>query len=365
LISGGGTGGHVYPLLVVADALKEVADELDFLYVGHAGGLEEPIISRTGLPFEEVASGPIRGKSPWALAGSLYRLWQGYRQSRALLIRWQPDVILTSGGYVSVPVVLAGWQNKVPVMVYLPDLEPGLAVRLQGRFADRIAVSFQEVEHHFPASKVWVSGYPVRASIFEADRATGYEALGLDPMRKTLLGFGGSRGARRINQALLAGLSELTAEHQVVHITGQLDWPWVEETKGQLSGETQVRYHAYPYLHDKELAAALATADLVVARAGASTTAEFPAVGLPSILVPYPYSGQHQQPNADFMVRHGAAVCIDDADLGDELVPTIRRLLASQTTLEQMSQCARALSRPDAAYRLASELVRLADKGEE
>jgi UDP-N-acetylglucosamine--N-acetylmuramyl-(pentapeptide) pyrophosphoryl-undecaprenol N-acetylglucosamine transferase len=333
--------------------------------VGHPGGLEESILSRTDLTFEKVTSGPIRGTNPWTLAKSLYMLWRGYRQARALIKRWQADVVLTSGGYVSVPVALAAWRNKVPTMVYLPDLEPGLAVRLQGRFANRIAVSFDEVQRFFPEHKVWVSGYPVRASIFSADRTAGYKALGLDPRRKTFLVFGGSRGARPINQALVAGLSELVAEHQVVHATGQVDWPWVKEQRETLSAEIQAHYYAYPYLHDEMLFAAFATADLVVARAGAATTAEFPAVGLPSILVPYPYSGQHQQLNADFMVAHGASVCIDDADLGKELVPTVNRLLADKTTLDRMSQCARALSRPDAAHRLASELIRLAHKGEE
>jgi UDP-N-acetylglucosamine--N-acetylmuramyl-(pentapeptide) pyrophosphoryl-undecaprenol N-acetylglucosamine transferase len=365
LISGGGTGGHVYPLLVVADALKETADEVDILYVGHHGGLEESILSRTDLPFEKIESGPIRGTNPWTLAQSLYRLWRGYRQSRALLARRQPDVVLTSGGFVSVPLALAARRSGVPVMVYLPDLEPGLAVRLQGRFANRIAVSFDEVKRSFPERKVWVSGYPVRASIFDADRTAGYGTLALDPGRKTFLSFGGSRGARAINHALIAGLPALVAEHQVIHVTGQLDWPWVQEQRDALPAEIQAHYQVYPYLHDEQLFAAFAAADLVVARAGAATTAEFPAAGLPSILVPYPYSGRHQQLNADFMVAHGAAVCIDNAELGEKLVPTINRLLSDNATLEQMSQCARALSRPDAAHRLASELMRLAYKGEE
>jgi UDP-N-acetylglucosamine--N-acetylmuramyl-(pentapeptide) pyrophosphoryl-undecaprenol N-acetylglucosamine transferase len=168
-----------------------------------------------------------------------------------------------------------------------------------------------------------------------------------------------------VNQALTAGLPELLAEYQVLHVTGQLDWPWVKEQKETLPSEMQARYHIHPYLHDEKLFAAFATADLVVARAGAATTAEFPAAGLPSILVPYPYSGQHQQRNADFMVEHGAAVCLDNDDLGSTLIPTIIRLLADEATLDRMRQSARALARPEAAHRLASELTRLANKGEE
>lgn len=364
-MSGGGTGGHVYPLLVVADALKEAPEAIDILYVGHSGGLEAGIIARTSLPFRTIEAGPIRGTTPWGLAQSILRLWRGTRQSRRLLQEWQPDVVLTSGAYVSVPVAIAASSAGIPVLVYLPDLKPGLSVRLQSRFADRIAVSFDEVLRFFPAGKVWVSGYPVRSEIRSDIREAGFDLLGLNRALKTLLGFGGSRGARAVNEALTAVLPGLLADYQVIHITGELDWPWVRQVRDSLPPEQRAFYHAYPYLHGQELAAALATADLAVARAGASTLAEFPAVGLPSVLVPYPYSGPTQQPNADFMVAHGAAVCVPDAELREQLEPTVRRLLSDEALLTRMSACARDLFTPGAAQRLAAELFRLADKKEE
>jgi UDP-N-acetylglucosamine--N-acetylmuramyl-(pentapeptide) pyrophosphoryl-undecaprenol N-acetylglucosamine transferase len=224
---------------------------------------------------------------------------------------------------------------------------------------DRVAVSFEEVCRYFPGDKVWVSGYPVRSALLEADRAAGYRRLDLDPSLKTLLVLGGSRGARPLNRALMTILRELLARYQIVHVSGQLDWPEVSRGIDQLSEEEQNRYRAYPYLHE-ELGAAMAIADLVVARAGAATMAEFPAVGLPSVLVPYPYSGQHQGLNADFMVAHGAAVRLDEAHLEARLRPTVMRLLDDGLTLERMGERARALSRPDAARRLAKELHRLA-----
>jgi UDP-N-acetylglucosamine--N-acetylmuramyl-(pentapeptide) pyrophosphoryl-undecaprenol N-acetylglucosamine transferase len=150
---------------------------------------------------------------------------------------------------------------------------------------------------------------------------------------------------------------------QIVHITGELDWPEAERMRDGLPKDLQMHYHAYPYLHGEELAAAFVSVDLAVARAGASTMAEFPAVGLPSILVPYPYSGQHQQLNADFMVAHGAAVCLDDADLGN-LGSTVTRLLDDEDGLRHMSERARMMSRPDAAHRLASAVIDLAGVGE-
>jgi UDP-N-acetylglucosamine--N-acetylmuramyl-(pentapeptide) pyrophosphoryl-undecaprenol N-acetylglucosamine transferase len=351
----------VYPLLVVAHALEEECSDVDILYVGHAEGLEASIVARTNLPFHRVEAGPIRGTTPLSLVKSLRQLWRGFRQARALLSEWKADVVATTGSYVSAPVALAAWRARVPVLVYLPDLEPGLAVRLQARFADRIAVSFEEVRQHFPPDKVWVSGYPVRPEIGRVRRASAVEILGLSPERKTLLGFGGSRGARSVNRALVDILPDLLADYQVVHITGQLDWPEVSKRRDALGPEAQRWYHAYPYLHGEQVAAALAASDLVVARAGAATMAEFPAVGLPSVLVPYPYSGQHQQLNADYMVSRGAAVCIDDAVLQEQLKPTVLHLLSDERALQEMSARARALARPDAARELARALVRLAN----
>jgi UDP-N-acetylglucosamine--N-acetylmuramyl-(pentapeptide) pyrophosphoryl-undecaprenol N-acetylglucosamine transferase len=316
------------------------------------------------LTYRAIDAAPIRGVMPWQLAGNVLCLWRGHRQARRLLAQWAADVVLVSGAYLSVPIVLAAWRRRIPAMVYLPDREPGLAVRFISRFVQRIAVSFDQVRDTFARAvrhKVWVSGYPVRAALLDVDREGGIRELDLDPGLKTLLVMGGSRGARAINRALVTVLPDLLARCQVIHITGQLDWPWVEGERDRLSPDERARYRAYPYLH-RELPAAMAAADLVVARAGAATLAEFPAVGLPSILVPYPYSGQHQEANADFMVAHGASVRIDDADLGETLGTTVLRLLEDEHVLERMRTAAQALARPDAAAQLARELCRMGER---
>jgi UDP-N-acetylglucosamine--N-acetylmuramyl-(pentapeptide) pyrophosphoryl-undecaprenol N-acetylglucosamine transferase len=339
--------------------------------------MEASIVAQTNLAYQAVDSAPIRGIAPWQLWENVSRLWRGYRQAYQLLTQWAADVALVSGAYVSVPVALAARRCRIPTMIYLPDREPGLAVRLLSWFVDRIAVSFEPVRDAFPAPnrhKVWVSGYPVRAALRAAlpeagaqtaDRSAQYDVLGLDPALKTLLVLGGSRGARPINQALVAALPELLERCQIVHVTGHLDWEWVRAEWERLRAETPAdevgRYRAYAYLHE-ELVAAMVAADLVVARAGAATLAEFPAVGLPSILVPYPYSGQHQGANADFMVAHGASVRVDNADLDTQLKPTVLRLLGDEQAMKRMSDRARALARPGAARQLAAELRRLALK---
>jgi UDP-N-acetylglucosamine--N-acetylmuramyl-(pentapeptide) pyrophosphoryl-undecaprenol N-acetylglucosamine transferase len=333
--------------------------------VGSPGGIEESILARTEIPYRTVDSAPIRGAAPWKLLGNLAHLWRGFRQSLRLLDEWPADVVLVSGAYVCVPVALAAWRRRVSVLVYLPDREPGLAIRLLSWLVDRIAVSFDQVVETFPAAnrdKVWVSGYPVRADLIavrDMDRAAACTALGLDPDLQTLLVLGGSRGARAINEALVAALPELLEQCQVVHISGQLDWSWVEQASAKLPARLQARHHPYAYMYE-ELGTAMAAADLVVARAGAATLAEFPAVGLPSILVPYPYSGQHQAANADFMEAHGAGMRLDNDGLEAQLKPTVLGLLNDRQALDLMAARAQALARPEAALRLARELRRLA-----
>jgi UDP-N-acetylglucosamine--N-acetylmuramyl-(pentapeptide) pyrophosphoryl-undecaprenol N-acetylglucosamine transferase len=271
-----------------------------------------------------------------------------------MLANFGTDVVFITGGYASVSVALAAWSKHMPIVIYLPDIVPGMAIQYLSRLAAKIAVTSEESYRFFRRDKVVVTGYPVRAEVFELSQREGREALGLEQDVKTLLVFGGSRGARSINRAAVAGLRELLPKCQMVHITGSLDASWVTGAAKSLPQELRARYHQYDYLHN--MPHALVAADLVVARAGASTLGEFPAAGLPAVLVPYPHSGQHQQPNALYMVAGGAAELLPDAALEEELVPTVRALLEDETRWESMRQAARAMSRPDAAERIADLL---------
>ena len=369
MISGGGTGGHVYPILAVVERWKMESGKgkmesnlhlpaSNFLYVGSRGGVEEGIVSREGLPFTTISTGALRGLAPWTVAGHLFKMMAGFVQSLGIVRDFSPDVVLVTGGYVCAPVAAAAWLRRVPLLVLLPDLEPGLAVRALSRLAKRVAVSFPEVAKYFDPGKVVTAGYPVRAGFFAADRAEARRAFGLEKELKTITVFGGSRGAHSINLALSQCLERLLEVCQVIHICGPLDAEWVMENRTQLPDQLRSRYRAYPYLHE-EMPGALAAADLAVARAGAATLGEFPALGLPSILVPYPYAGQHQELNADYLVSRGAAVKIADADMGDKLLPTILELLDDEEALAGMGARARALARPDAAQRVAQELRRI------
>ncbi len=306
VVSGGGTGGHVYPALAVVEAMlgqgqTKAADAVDVLWVGSKGGIEEDLIAQAGLQFVGLAAGGLRGMGPVVKVRNAARLAGGFWQARGVLARFRPDVVLSTGGYVSAAMTLAAWLKRIPVLIYLPDIVPGQAIQKLSRFAARIAVTSEESCRYFDRSKVVVTGYPVRPEILTLSRAEARQALGLDPQSKVLLVFGGSQGARSINQALMAGLASLLPVCQVVHVSGRLDADWVTSAARDLPEAVRARYHHYDYLHDMPLA--LVAADLAVARAGAATLGEFPAAGLPAVLVPYPYSGQHQNPNADYMAE--------------------------------------------------------------
>jgi UDP-N-acetylglucosamine--N-acetylmuramyl-(pentapeptide) pyrophosphoryl-undecaprenol N-acetylglucosamine transferase len=282
------------------------------------------------------------------------RIFGSVGRARSLLSEFQPDVILVTGGYACVSVTLAARLLRIPVLIYLPDIVPGLAIRILSRFATRVAVTSEESYHYLARDKVVVTGYPVRADIFRLDRDQARQLLQLDVGEPVVLVFGGSRGARSINRALVAGLCELLPECQVIHVSGRLDSDWVGAAARQLPEELQARYRHYAYLHDMPVA--LVAADLAVARAGASTMGEFPAAGLPAILVPYPYSGQHQQANADYMARSGGARVLADAELGVQLVPMVLAMLADREELANMRESARAMVREDAAEAIAEQL---------
>jgi UDP-N-acetylglucosamine--N-acetylmuramyl-(pentapeptide) pyrophosphoryl-undecaprenol N-acetylglucosamine transferase len=310
------------------------------------------------LSFVSLSAAPIRGRAPWIIVRNLVYTLAGVQQALREIKNFGPEVIFATGGYVSAPVVVAGWLRRVPVLIYLPDIEPGLAIRVLSRLAQRVAVSVEESRRYFPAHKTTVTGYPVRSELLTADKGEAQKALGLQESLKTLLVFGGSRGAHSINLALSKVLDRLLDVCQIVHICGRLDAQWVESQQAELPAHWRVRYKVYAYLHE-EMAQALAAADLVVARAGAATLGEFPALGLPSILVPYPYAGRHQELNANYLVSRGAAAKIDNADLEEKLLPTVTGLLDNEELLIRLGERARSLARPEAAQRIADELREL------
>ena len=437
-LSGGGTGGHVYPALAVAEVLFDNRGRADqeqgvsgvstidqpslakeLVYIGSIGGMEQRIVAQESrLPYHALPTAALRGRSPLVLLRNIATLMAGTLAALRLLQDLQPVAILGTGGYVCVPLFLAARLRNIPTIIYLPDVVPGLAVRFLSRIATCVACSVADsrdhlgarfaLQHgnpheqttqpaqareksstskHFP--RLVVTGYPVRQELFVQERAVCCQVFGLREDMPVLVVYGGSRGARSINRAMQALLPTLLSFTQVIHICGREgDEGWLRETVEGLDARLQARYRLYPYLGtqavrsaeqevsvtDEEegsaqptMVRALGAADLAVCRSGASVLGELPALGLPAILVPYPYV--HQDENADYLVRNGAAIKIADSEMmGTQQSPLqsplflqIRRLLTTDRQVRiSMATQSRLLARPDAAQCLAKTLYSLA-----
>ena len=360
IITGGGTGGHVYPALAVAAALSDEKESSSLLYIGTGSGIEADIVGRQNISFASIRAGALRGRSPLRSIVNLGEMVWGIVQSFFILRRFRPQAILATGGYVCAPVALAAWMRRVPILIYLPDVEPGWAVRFLAMFAAKVAVTSGRSKAFLPSHKVVRTGYPVRPAFIGLDKRAEKAYFQLDPQLKTVLVYGGSQGAHSINMTIGKMLPQLLDLCQVLHLSGKRDEAWLEDLRDELPEMQRQRYRIYGYLHD-DLPKAFAAADLAISRAGAAIMGEFPAVGLPSIIIPYPYAGAHQRRNAQFMVERGAAIELEEVSL-DALLTTIQRLLDDEGLLAEMSENARALARPDAAGRIA-ELLREIRKG--
>jgi UDP-N-acetylglucosamine--N-acetylmuramyl-(pentapeptide) pyrophosphoryl-undecaprenol N-acetylglucosamine transferase len=362
LVCGGGTGGHVYPALAAIAELQRFGVEVnDIMWIGTHGQMEEELVPRAGLRLETIAGGPVAGVPLWTKLMNSARLAWSISTAARLLRRFCPHVLLLTGGYVNVPVALAARMDRLPAVIYLPDVEPGAAIRFLSRFAHRVACTADASRAYFPDNKVVVTGYPVRPELRTAaqmPKATALTTFDLTSERRTLFVFGGSRGARSINRALAKILPDLLAEFQVIHVSGTLDWPEVEGNAAALPAESRKHYRPYPYLH-QQMGTAFRAADLVVARAGASMLGEAPAFGVPSILVPYPHAWRYQKVNADYLADRGAAIRLDDDKLAADLLPTVQALLRDPQRLATMAAAAKTLDLPDAAQNLAALLLAL------
>jgi len=356
VVCAGGTGGGIYPALAAVSELRQrgVADE-DILWIGAKGEMEETLVPKAGLRLETIPAGPIVGVPLPTRVRSAAKLARGFGAALGHVRRFRPAVVFMTGGYVAAPVAAAARLRGVPIVVYLPDVEPGSTIRAVMPLARRVACTTDGSRAFVPAHKMVVTGYPVRPEIRAARRLSRAEALAhfdLRPGRPTLFVFGGSRGARAINRALMGILPALLAEAQVIHVSGALTWPEVEANAATLPAELRACYRPYAYLHE-EMGPAFRAADLVVARAGASMLGECPAFGLPSVLVPLTFAWRYQKVNADYLTERGAAVQLTDETLPKALLPTVRALLFAPDRLAGMAAAAAALDRPEAAADLA------------
>lgn len=367
MLTGGGTGGHVYPALAVASELRRRVPEVEFLYVGTRDGLEARIVPSAGMPFRSVRARGFIRKRPPDMVRAVFDLVRGYRTAVALVRAFRPHVVLGTGGYVMVPVVLAATRCRVPVVLHEQNALPGVANRWLSRHAEAVAVPFDEARPAFPrARRVEVTGNPTRPELLETETKAARRELGLDPDRPVVLVTSGSRGARSINLAAAEWIRSGRVPAQVLLSTGHAYHAEVVRSLAAAGLDAATLADrgvvVVPYIDRMDLA--LAAASLAVARAGALTIAEFTARGVPSILVPSPnVTHDHQRRNAEVLQRAGAAVLLPDAELSaTRMGRLVAELLGDGQRLEAMAAAARSLGRPDAGRRLAALLLEAAGR---
>ncbi len=357
ILSGGGTGGHIYPALAVAQALRQETGNdgpPELLYVGVPGRMDDSIVRQAGLALAMVRAGPLRVGSPLAMLRGVANLAVGTVQAWRLLGRFRPDAVFATGGYASVPVGIAARCRRLPLLVYLPDVRPGWAVRLLSRLATRIATTTERSLSELPADKGVAVGYPVREAFWSANRDEARRRLGLPQDANVLLVSGASQGAHSLNLAVSEQLDALLDLCHVLHLTGAADEASGHARRDALPEAKRARYHVFGYL--EQMADAMAAADLAVMRSGASVLGELPAVGLPAILVPGVYEGGYdQRENARFLEEQGASLVLENDSLA-RLADSVRELLADDAKRRAMAEAVRRLAQPEAAKRIARML---------
>ena len=380
LLTGGGTGGHVYPALAIANEIRRTRADAQFLYVGHRDKLDAWVVPEQGYPICFVRARPFpRSRSLVALLRFACALVVGVVQGAFILVRYRPQIIISTGGFVSAPILFAHGAlakiglSRARVFLYEPNAHPGLLNQLTGRLAQRVGVAFEQASRWFDAERVAVVGYPVRRSFFELDRAATRKKLGIDPSRKVVLAFGGSGGAKAINEAVLNALFRWHAAGLVViHVTGRYkgpDYDAVAETEAALAamglaGECDW-YRRLDYAD--QIADLVGAADLVICRSGAGTLTELAVSGTPALIVPLPTAAEdHQALNAREMERIGAASVLyqeafwDDACVysldGEKLARQVLALCADEERLQAMSAAAKTMPKANSLELIAAEL---------
>lgn len=352
-ISGGGTGGHIYPALALIEQLKKRDLLDDVMYVGTQRGLESRIVPAAGIPFKTVELQGFKRSLSLTNIKTVTLFLTSISKAKRILKDFKPDVVVGTGGYVSAALVYAATRMHIPTVIHEQNSVAGVTNKFLARFVDKIAIAFPEVASAFPKAKIVVTGNPRAqqvAGLKPNDRLTEF---GLSGAKRTLLIFGGSRGAPRINEAAVAAIPTFgQADFQTLFVTGRVHYDSVRQTLPQpLPSNVKV----VPYIDD--MPAILPDVSLVIGRSGATSIAELTALGLPSVLIPSPnVTGNHQFINANSLAKKGAAIVIKEEALNAQFVQTVTRLMNDASALSAMAQAAKALGVPDASDRLIAVL---------
>lgn len=363
ILTGGGTGGHIFPLVAVAREIQEkLRDEAEFLFIGPAGKLEKEAMEKEGIASKIILCGKMRRYFSLKNIPDAFRTPIGIIQSLWLMLKFMPDAVFAKGGYASFPVVIAAWLYRIPVLIHESDAIPGSSNRVMASFANRIAYSYPTAEEYFPKMKLFLTGNPIRQEILGGSMEIARNKFNLAESMPTILVIGGSQGCQAINEAIIRVLPQLLHRAQVIHQTGDENFDSVVRgaaTVGVKAGHGG--YQVFPFLSAEDLGSALAASDLVITRAGANAISEIAAYGKPLIIIPLTNSANnHQQMNAYAIAKIGGAIVLEESNLGEHiLLEKIDILLHDKGLARDMGEKARVFYHPDAAERIAEGVINL------
>ncbi|MEH7414194.1 undecaprenyldiphospho-muramoylpentapeptide beta-N-acetylglucosaminyltransferase [Neobacillus drentensis] len=358
VVSGGGTGGHIYPALALIREIQKENEETEFLYIGTTNGLESKLVPRENIAFKSIHITGFRRKLSFENVKTIIRFLKGVQDSKRILKEFRPDIVIGTGGYVCGPVVYAAKGLRIPTIIHEQNSVPGLTNKFLSRYVNKIAICFEEAREYFPSEKVVFTGNPRASEVLGKDGIKGRLSAGLSATKPAVLIFGGSRGARPINEAVVKAFAELAEKpYQILYITGDVHYEAVQKEVELVGNPKNVVIK--PFIHN--MPEVLAGIDLVVSRAGATTLAELTSLGIPSILVPSPYvTNNHQEKNARSLSDHGAAQLLLEKDLNNKsLVSQIDRILLNSEHLKDMKDKAKKMGVPDSAERLYGVMKQL------
>lgn len=357
ILSGGGTGGHIYPAVTIAEELSKI-EPTDFLFVGSENGLEKDIIPRMGYPITTLTLRGFERKITFENLETLYLTLKSLMTARYILRRFKPDAVVGTGGYVCGPILLAAALSGIPTVIQEQNVVPGITNRILSRFVDKIALGYQEAQQHMTKKNACVfTGNPVRADFTKKSKEESRAELGIPLDHFMMLVTGGSRGAQQINAAMKKVMSYYRDVEKVTicHVTGKQEYDKVRrEVESEFELQKYPHLKVIPYVDN--MPTVLSAADLAIYRAGAIGLAELTICGVPAILVPYPYAtADHQRHNAQVLAKAGAAIVIEDRALtGEKLIKNIELLRHDSQRLEDMKRCSLMISKPDAARSIAN-----------
>ena len=352
LITGGGTGGHIFPALAVAQKLKQDNEIEKVFYIGCKKNMEKDIAERENLDFYSISVSGMPRKKNLKLLFWFFELLTATIKSIQHLLKLKPNAVLGTGGYVSGPVLIAAAILKIPFVIHDPDAHPGIVNKFMSKWASTVSVSFEQAKSYLKSKNIVLNGNPIRTSFTQISKEHAINELGLSKEKKIILVIGGSQGAKSINDAVLGSASELINNNfQIIHQTGAKNYDKYMEDLSDKCPEllNTENYLVKPFFNKMELP--LNAADIAVSRAGSLSISELNLCGLPAILVPYPYAAaDHQRFNARAMQEAGAAIYLEDADCtAENLIKIIKGLFESSEKLENMKTVNKYLAKPDAA----------------